>query len=87
MPALFDHSDIAHWTPIVSPFNEAAARARLDRDRRLRAEGTVILLAITVDGGALLGEVMLRRAPRARSSATWSARRTAARGWPRGRCG
>ena len=63
MPALFDHSDIAHWTPIVSPFNEAAARARLDRDRRLRAEGTVILLAITVDGGAPLGEVMLRRAP------------------------
>jgi RimJ/RimL family protein N-acetyltransferase len=63
MPALFDHPDIAYWTPIVSPFDEAAARTRLDRDRRLRAEGTTILLAITVDGGAPLGEVMLRRTP------------------------
>lgn len=63
MPELFDHPDIAYWTPIVSPFDEAAARARLDRDRQLRSEGTAILLAITVDGGAPLGEVMLRRAP------------------------
>ncbi|WP_329177438.1 MULTISPECIES: GNAT family N-acetyltransferase [unclassified Streptomyces] len=63
MPDLFDHPDIAHWTPIVSPFDEAAARTRLDRARQLRAEGTAILLAITVDGRAPLGEVMLRRAP------------------------
>lgn len=63
MPELFDHRDIAYWTPIVSPFDEAAARARLDRDRQMREEGTTILLAITVDGGAPLGEVMLRRAP------------------------
>ncbi|GAA2390286.1 hypothetical protein GCM10010420_12500 [Streptomyces glaucosporus] len=62
MPDLFDHPDIAYWTPIVSPFDEAAARARLDLARRLRAEGTTILLAITVDGRAPLGEVMLRRA-------------------------
>lgn len=62
MPELFDHPDIAYWTPIVSPFDEAAARARLDRARQLRAEGTAVLLAITVDGGAPLGEVMLRRA-------------------------
>ncbi|MET7986999.1 MULTISPECIES: GNAT family N-acetyltransferase [unclassified Streptomyces] len=63
MPALFDHPDIAYWTPIVSPFDEAAAHARLERDRKLRAEGTAVLLAITLDGGAPLGEVMLRRAP------------------------
>ncbi|MFD5517416.1 GNAT family N-acetyltransferase [Streptomyces sp. NPDC127066] len=63
MPELFDHPDIAYWTPLVSPFGEDAARARLDRARQLRAEGTVVLLAITVDGGAPLGEVMLRRAP------------------------
>ncbi|TKT04450.1 GNAT family N-acetyltransferase [Streptomyces lasalocidi] len=62
MPALFDHPDIAYWTPIVSPFDEEAAWARLDRDRRLRADGTAMLLAVTVDGGAPLGEVMLRRA-------------------------
>ncbi|MFI0960584.1 GNAT family N-acetyltransferase [Streptomyces sp. NPDC021080] len=63
MPELFDHPDIAYWTPIVSPFDDAAAHARLDRARQLRAEGTAVLLAITVDGGAPLGEVMLRRAP------------------------
>ncbi|MEV6163483.1 GNAT family N-acetyltransferase [Streptomyces sp. NPDC052052] len=63
MPELFDHPDIAYWTPIVSPFDEAAALARLDRSRQLRWEGTAILLAITVDNGAPLGEVMLRRAP------------------------
>ncbi|PKT74886.1 GNAT family N-acetyltransferase [Streptomyces populi] len=63
MPELFDHPDIAYWTPIVSPFDEAAARARLVRDRQLREEGAAVLLAITVDGGAPLGEVMLRRAP------------------------
>ncbi|MGW8374684.1 GNAT family N-acetyltransferase [Streptomyces sp. ODS28] len=63
MPDLFDHPDIAYWTPMASPFDAAAARARLDRDRQLRAEGTTILLAITVDGRAPLGEVMLRRAP------------------------
>ncbi|MEU4929591.1 GNAT family N-acetyltransferase [Streptomyces yokosukanensis] len=65
MPGLFDHPDIAYWTPIVSPFDEAAARARLDRDRQLRAEGGTILLAITVDGRAPLGEVMLRHSPEA----------------------
>jgi RimJ/RimL family protein N-acetyltransferase len=63
MPELFDHPDIAYWTPIVSPLDEAAARARLDRTRRLRADGTAIVLAVTVDGGAPLGEAMLRRAP------------------------
>ncbi|MFJ9807465.1 GNAT family N-acetyltransferase [Streptomyces sp. NPDC101158] len=63
MPDLFDDPDVAYWTPIVSPFDEAAARARLVRDRELRAEGTTILLAITTDGSAPLGEVMLRRAP------------------------
>jgi RimJ/RimL family protein N-acetyltransferase len=62
MPELFNHPDIAYWTPMASPFDAAAARARLDRDRQLRADGTTILLAITVDGGAPLGEVMLRRA-------------------------
>jgi RimJ/RimL family protein N-acetyltransferase len=63
MPDLFDHPDIAYWTPIRSPFDAVAARTRLDRARQLRAEGTAILLAITLDGQTPLGEVMLRRAP------------------------
>lgn len=62
MPELFDHPDVAYWTPLASPFDEEAARGRLVRARELRAEGSAILLAITVDGGAPLGEVMLRRA-------------------------
>ncbi|MCB5163807.1 GNAT family N-acetyltransferase [Streptomyces bambusae] len=65
MPAIFDHPDIAYWTPIVSPFDDEAARTRLDTARRLRAEGKTILLAVTVDGGEALGEVMLRRSPEA----------------------
>ncbi|MFF3013297.1 GNAT family N-acetyltransferase [Streptomyces sp. NPDC057939] len=63
MPELFDHPDIAYWTPIVSPFDDEAARTRLDRARKLRTEGTALLLAITVDGGPALGEIMLKRAP------------------------
>ncbi|MET8727176.1 GNAT family N-acetyltransferase [Streptomyces parvus] len=63
MPGLFDHPDIAYWTALVSPFDAAAARTRLDRARQLRAERTAVLLAITVDGGTALGEVTLRRAP------------------------
>lgn len=63
MPGLFDHPDVAHWTPLVSPFDAAAAQTRLDRARQLRAEGTAALLAITVHGGAALGEVTLLRAP------------------------
>ncbi|MEU3404580.1 GNAT family N-acetyltransferase [Streptomyces sp. NPDC006670] len=63
MPGLFDHPDIAYWTPIVTPFDETAARTRLVRDRELRREGTTILLAITLDGATPLGEIMLRRAP------------------------
>ncbi|MGW2341792.1 GNAT family N-acetyltransferase [Streptomyces sp. NPDC001661] len=60
MPELFDHPDVAYWTPMASPFDAAAARVQLDRSRLRRAEGASILLAITVDGGAPLGEVMLR---------------------------
>ncbi|MFD4376745.1 GNAT family N-acetyltransferase [Streptomyces sp. NPDC058486] len=63
MPDLFDDPDVAYWTPLASPFDEAAAATRLVRARTLRAEGTTILLAITVDGGAPLGEAMLRRVP------------------------
>jgi RimJ/RimL family protein N-acetyltransferase len=62
MPELFDHPDVAYWTPIVSPFDAGAALARLSRARQLRAEGVAVVLAITLDGGAPLGEVMLRRA-------------------------
>ncbi|MFI8320071.1 GNAT family N-acetyltransferase [Streptomyces sp. NPDC085529] len=63
MPELFEDPDVAYWTPIVSPFDAQAAATRLERARKLRAEGTTLLFAITVDGGAPLGEGMLRRIP------------------------
>ncbi|MGY3340704.1 RimJ/RimL family protein N-acetyltransferase [Streptomyces filamentosus] len=65
MPALFDDPDIAYWTPLVSPFDAAAAATRLVRSRELREEKSVILLAITLDGGEPLGEGMLRCLPEA----------------------
>ncbi|MFE9040461.1 GNAT family N-acetyltransferase [Streptomyces sp. NPDC012421] len=63
MPDLFEDPDVAYWTPIVSPFDARAAATRLERARQLRADGETLLFAITVDGGAPLGEGMLRRVP------------------------
>jgi RimJ/RimL family protein N-acetyltransferase len=59
MAGLFDDPDVARFTPLVSPFDEAAARAYLDRAAEARGEGRRIQLAITTDGGAPLGEVLL----------------------------
>src|SRR4051812_42060294 len=38
MVELFDDAAVARWTPLASPFDEAAARAYLDRARARRAE-------------------------------------------------
>lgn len=58
MVALFDTAEMDRWTPLPSPFDEAVARAYVERARAARADGTW-QLAITVDGGAALGEVLL----------------------------
>ncbi|MQY14560.1 hypothetical protein SRB5_47280 [Streptomyces sp. RB5] len=58
---LMDDPDVAYWTPLVSPFDEAAARAYLTRSRGYRAEGRTIQLAITRGGGEPLGEVLIMR--------------------------
>jgi RimJ/RimL family protein N-acetyltransferase len=59
LPALFDDPDVARFTPLASPFDEAAARAYLDRAAEARAEGRRLQLAVTADGGAPLGEALL----------------------------
>ncbi|OKK06401.1 hypothetical protein AMK26_10255 [Streptomyces sp. CB03234] len=59
MTALFDEPAVAYRTPLASPFDEAAARAYLTMIRRTRADGTRLHLAITENGGAPLGEVLL----------------------------
>ncbi|GAA2513482.1 GNAT family N-acetyltransferase [Streptomyces gobitricini] len=59
MSELFDEPAVTHRTPLASPFDEAAATAYLTMIRRTRADGTRLHLAITEDGGAPLGEVLL----------------------------
>ena len=61
MAELFDDPDIAYRTPLVSPFDAAAARAYLDRAREEAAAGLRLRLAITTDGVRPLGEVLLIR--------------------------
>ncbi|MFE2427498.1 GNAT family N-acetyltransferase [Streptomyces sp. NPDC059373] len=61
MAVLFDDPAIAYWTPLASPFDEAAARAYLATARQARADGLRVQLAITTDGGPPLGEILLIR--------------------------
>lgn len=61
MTELFDDPEIAHWTPLASPFDLAAARAYLATARQARVDGLRIQLAITIDGRLPLGEVLVIR--------------------------
>jgi RimJ/RimL family protein N-acetyltransferase len=56
---LLDEPDIARWTPMTSPFDAAAGLAYLKRSHQGRVSGRRIQLAITIDGGKPLGEVLL----------------------------
>ena len=56
---LLDDPDIARFTPMTSPFDLEAAGAYLVRARQGRTSGQRIQLAITADGEAPLGEVLL----------------------------
>ncbi len=57
--AMLDEPQIARWTPMPSPFDLEAGIAYLKRARQGRIGGQRIQLAITADGGAPLGEVLL----------------------------
>ncbi|MFC7643389.1 GNAT family N-acetyltransferase [Streptosporangium lutulentum] len=59
MVGLFDDPDVAYWTPLVSPFDLEAARVYLKRAQERRAAGKRVQLAVTVDGGEPMGEVLL----------------------------
>jgi RimJ/RimL family protein N-acetyltransferase len=56
---MLDEPDIARWTPMPSPFDVEAGIAYLKRAYQGRISGQRIQLAITVDGGPPLGEVLL----------------------------
>lgn len=58
LPALYDDPDVARYTPIESPFDAAAAQRYLDRAAGQTQAGQAVHLAITLDGGAPLGEVL-----------------------------
>ncbi|GAB1689190.1 GNAT family N-acetyltransferase [Krasilnikovia sp. M28-CT-15] len=57
--ALLDEADVARWTPMPSPFDTEAGVAYLKRAHQGRINGQRIQLAITVDDGPPLGEVLL----------------------------
>ncbi|MFC8829668.1 GNAT family N-acetyltransferase [Streptomyces sp. NPDC057137] len=59
LSTLFDEPEMDRWTPLSSPFDEAAARAYLLRAHERRASGQALQLAITTDGHTPLGEVLL----------------------------
>ncbi|SNS10349.1 Protein N-acetyltransferase, RimJ/RimL family [Streptosporangium subroseum] len=59
MVGLFDDPDVAYWTPLASPFDLEAARVYLKRAQERRAAGKRVQLAVTVDGGEPMGEVLL----------------------------
>ena len=59
MVGLFDDLDVAHRTPLASPFDLDVAKAYLEKARRTSMLGERIQLAITTDGVTPLGEVLL----------------------------
>jgi RimJ/RimL family protein N-acetyltransferase len=56
---MLDEPDIARWTPMPSPFDLEAGVAYLKRARQSRVTGQRIQLAITLDGGKPVGEMLL----------------------------
>jgi RimJ/RimL family protein N-acetyltransferase len=56
---MLDEPDIARWTPMPTPFDVEAGIAYLKRAHQGRVSGQRIQLAITVDGGRPVGEVLL----------------------------
>jgi RimJ/RimL family protein N-acetyltransferase len=59
MAELFDDTDVAYRTPLVTPFDLAAAHDYLLRARRSRDAGERLHLAVTTDGHQAMGEVLL----------------------------
>ncbi|WP_414937696.1 GNAT family N-acetyltransferase [Amycolatopsis sp. cmx-11-51] len=59
MPGLFHNPAVARFTPLPSPFDEVAAKGHYEKSLTRRMDGTGRRLAITVDGGEPLGEVVL----------------------------
>lgn len=61
MVELFDEPQFDQWTPLASPFDLSAAQAYLSKAREERNADRRVQLAITTDGHAAMGEVLLIR--------------------------
>jgi RimJ/RimL family protein N-acetyltransferase len=61
MVELFDEPEVGRWTPLASPFDATAARVYLARARAARDAGQRLQLAVTTDGRAPRGEVLIGR--------------------------
>jgi RimJ/RimL family protein N-acetyltransferase len=59
MIELFDTDEMNRWTPLPSPFDEAAARRYVGAARHQRDVDGTLQLAITRDGDTPLGEILL----------------------------
>ncbi|MEV4224939.1 GNAT family N-acetyltransferase [Nonomuraea sp. NPDC049725] len=61
MVELFNDPQVDLWTPLRFPFDQEAARAYLAQARQRRSDGLYVQLAITADGDAPMGEILLFR--------------------------
>jgi RimJ/RimL family protein N-acetyltransferase len=59
MVELFDTDEMNRWTPLPSPFGEGAARQYVEAAHHQRDLDGTLQLAITRDGDAPLGEVLV----------------------------
>lgn len=62
MQELFDDPAVAYWTPLESPFDQAAALRYLTNADQAHRSNQRLHLAVTTDGHTALGEVQLNRA-------------------------
>jgi RimJ/RimL family protein N-acetyltransferase len=63
MVRLFDTEEMNRWTPLVSPFDRDVALQYVEQARRSRRQLGTLQLAVTEDGEAPLGEVLIFPAP------------------------
>jgi RimJ/RimL family protein N-acetyltransferase len=59
MVRLFDTEEMNRWTPLVSPFDRDVALQYVEQARRSRRQLGTLQLAVTEDGAAPLGEVLI----------------------------
>lgn len=67
MVALFDTDEMNRRTPLASPFDAAAAARYVEAAHRARRDAGALQLAITVEHGPALGEVLALPAPDGRT--------------------